>query len=77
MKMHPVLLLFWAAATFAQVRYTFQTGDIALRGGWLFDSGHDCVRRNTGIVVRNGEFPEVDANLPGRDPRAPVGTTRR
>jgi imidazolonepropionase-like amidohydrolase len=67
MKMRPILLLFCAAVTFAQVRYTFQAGDIILRGGWLFDSIHDGVRRNTGIVVRNGEFLEVDANLAGRD----------
>ncbi len=61
------LLLFCVAFLFAQVRYTFQPGDIILRGGWLFDSIHDGVRRNTGIVVRNGEFLEVDANLAGRD----------
>ena len=51
----------------AQVRYTFQPGDVVLRGGWVFDSIHDGVRRNTGIVVRNGEFLEVDANLAARD----------
>jgi imidazolonepropionase-like amidohydrolase len=52
---------------FSQVRYTYQPGDVILRGGWVFDSIHDGVRRNTGIVVRNGAFLEVDANLAGRD----------
>lgn len=61
------LFPFCVAILFAQVRYTFQPGDIILRGGWLFDSIRDGVRRNTGIVVRNGEFLEVDANLAGRD----------
>jgi imidazolonepropionase-like amidohydrolase len=67
MKARPFLLLFCAAIAFAQAPYKFQTGDIVLRGGWLFDSIHDGVRRNSGIVVRNGEFLEVDANLAGRD----------
>jgi imidazolonepropionase-like amidohydrolase len=67
MKRRPFFLLFCVAVLFAQVRYTFQPGDTILRGGWLFDSIHDGVRRNTGIVVRNGEFLEVDANLAGRD----------
>jgi imidazolonepropionase-like amidohydrolase len=61
------MLLFFAAVAFGQARYALQTGDILLRGGWLFDSIHEGVRRNTGIVVRNGEFLEVDANLSGRD----------
>ena len=67
MKRRLFFLLFCVAVLFGQVRYTFQPGDIILRGGWLFDSIHDGVRRNTGIVVRNGEFLEVDANLAGRD----------
>jgi imidazolonepropionase-like amidohydrolase len=68
MKARPLLLLFCFSALFAQVPYTFQPGDVILRGGWLFDSIRDDVRRNTGIVVRNGEYLEVDANLTGRDP---------
>ena len=67
MKARPLLFLFCCCALFAQAPYTFQSGDIILRGGWLFDSIRDGVRRNTGIVVRNGEFLEVDANLTGRD----------
>ena len=52
---------------FSQVPNAVRPGDVVLRGGWLFDSIRDGVRRNTGIVARNGEFLEVDANLAGRD----------
>src|SRR5215471_13694428 len=62
-----LILLFCVSISFAQVRSTFQASDVILRGGWLFDSIHDGVRRNTGVVVRNGEFLEVDANLAGRE----------
>jgi imidazolonepropionase-like amidohydrolase len=34
-----------------------------VRGGWLFDGISDTRRRNTGIVIRNGIFAEIDANL--------------
>jgi imidazolonepropionase-like amidohydrolase len=44
-----------------------RTGDVVLRGGWLFDSVGDDVRRNTGIVVRDGTLFEVGADLSGRD----------
>ena len=67
MKPRPLLLLLCAAVLLGQVRYTFQPDDVILRGGWVFDSIHDGVRRNTGIVVRNGEFLEVDASLAGRE----------
>ena len=67
MKTWPVLLVFCAAVSLAQVHSSLQTGDVILRGGWLFDSIHEGVRRNTGIVVRDGGFLEVDANLAGRD----------
>src|SRR5688572_15019845 len=51
----------------AQVQSPLRAGDTVIRGGWLFDSIRDDVRRNTGIVVRNGTIVEVDANLSGRD----------
>jgi hypothetical protein len=41
--------------------------EIVIRGGWLFDGIGDVRVRNTGIVVRNGKFMEVGANLTGRD----------
>src|ERR1700690_3070076 len=65
-----VTVLFTAAFAFGQVQTQVRSGDVVLRGGWLFDSIHDGVRRNTGIVVRNGEFLEVDAKLAGHDLRA-------
>jgi len=67
MKPFPLLLLCSAAIALAQAPYQLRSGDIVLRGGWLFDSIRDGVRPNTGIVVRNGTLLEVDANLTGRD----------
>jgi cytosine/adenosine deaminase-related metal-dependent hydrolase len=64
-----VTVLFTAAFAFGQIQTQVRSGDVVVRGGWLFDSIHEGVRRNTGIVVRNGEFLEVDANLDQRDLR--------
>ncbi len=44
----------WAAPT---------PGDVVVRGGWLFDGTGDDRRRNTGIVIRDGVFADVDAEL--------------
>lgn len=44
-----------------------RTGDIVIRGGWLFDGVGDTAVRNTGIVVRNGTLLEAGAALAGRD----------
>jgi len=41
--------------------------DIVVRGGWLFTGTGDARVPNTGIVVANGKFVEVGANLAGRD----------
>jgi imidazolonepropionase-like amidohydrolase len=38
-------------------------GDLVIRGGWLFDGVSDTRRRNSGIIIRNGEIAEVDADL--------------
>jgi hypothetical protein len=37
--------------------------DIIVRGGWLFDGVSNTRRQNTGIVIRDGKFAEVDADL--------------
>jgi len=37
--------------------------EIIVRGGWLFDGVSDTRRRNTGIVIRDGKFAAVDADL--------------
>src|SRR5262245_51614277 len=63
-----LLLLFLTVTILGgQVQAPVRTGDVIIRGGWLFDSIRGEVRRNTGIVVRNGIFVEVDASLAGRD----------
>ena len=62
-----ITLLLPVGLLFAQVQTQVRSGDVVLRGGWLFDSIHDSVRRNTGILVRNGEFLEVDASFGGHD----------
>ena len=46
---------------------SLQAGDIVIAGGQLFDSVRDEVVANTGLVIRNGMFLEVGANLAGRD----------
>lgn len=38
-------------------------GSVIVRGGWLFDGVSDTRRPNTGIVIRDGVFFEVDADL--------------
>jgi imidazolonepropionase-like amidohydrolase len=53
-----------AQATDPAVRYG---QEIVIRGGWLFTGTGDARVRNTGIVVRNGKFLEVGADLTGRD----------
>lgn len=50
-----------------QVQSALRPGDTVITGGWLFDSIRDDVRRNTGIVVRNGTIVEVDAGLGSRE----------
>jgi imidazolonepropionase-like amidohydrolase len=37
--------------------------DIIVRGGWLFDGVSNTRRQNTGIVIRDGKFAEVNADL--------------
>ncbi|MEE9218592.1 MAG: amidohydrolase family protein [Acidobacteriota bacterium] len=46
---------------------TGQPREIVIRGGWLFDGVSTTRVRNSGIVVRNGKFMEVGADLGGRD----------
>ena len=40
---------------------------VVIRGGWLFTGIADDRVRNSGIVVADGKFVEVGANLSGRD----------
>ncbi len=38
-----------------------EQGELFIRGGWLFDGVSDGRRRNSGILIRNGEIIKVDA----------------
>ncbi len=40
--------------------------EVVITGGWLFDGIRDTRVRNTGIVIRDGKFIEVGADLRGR-----------
>ena len=40
-----------------------EDGTLIIRGGWLFDGVSDTRRRNSGIIIRNGEIAEVDADV--------------
>lgn len=40
--------------------------EVIIRGGWLFDGIGDKRRQNTGIVIREGKFVAVDADLQER-----------
>jgi imidazolonepropionase-like amidohydrolase len=73
--MHPILrkllpvtglcLLLTAGAAHAQWSQPF-SDQVVIRGGWLFDGVSDSRRRNTGIVIRDGIFVEIDADLEDR-----------
>lgn len=45
-----------------------EDGTIIIRGGWLFDGVSDTRRRNSGIIIRNGEIVEVDADGQSQTP---------
>lgn len=60
-----LFLLFLPAAGHAQWLSSSE-GDVVIRGGWLFDGTGDNRRRNTGIVIENGVFTAVDADLGDR-----------
>jgi len=36
---------------------------LIIRGGWLFDGVSDTRRKNSGIIIQNGEIAEVDADI--------------
>ena len=55
-------LLLASAAVYAQWSEPL-SDQIIVRGGWLFDGISDTRRHNTGIVIRDGKFAEVDADL--------------
>ena len=44
------------------------SGELIIRGGWVFDGVSDTRQKNTGIVIRNGKFAAIDADLQGKVP---------
>jgi imidazolonepropionase-like amidohydrolase len=60
-----LLILFAPAMTQAQWSDP-EEGDLVIRGGWLFDGVSDERRHNSGIVIRNGNIIEVDADVERR-----------
>jgi len=61
------LLIMLLATPAAHAQWSEPSSDqIIIRGGWLFDSVSDTRRRNTGIVIRDGIFVEIDADLEER-----------
>jgi len=59
-----LLMLFVSTTVHAQWSEP-SSEQIIVRGGWLFDGISDTRRRNTGIVIRDGIFVEIDADLEG------------
>lgn len=54
-----MLLAFSATAQWAEP----SSNEVIVRGGWLFDGISDTRRQNTGLVIRDGKFAEIDADL--------------
>ena len=58
-----MLTVLLASAT-VNAQWSVPSSDVVIiRGGWLFDGISDTRRKNTGIVIRDGRFVEIDANL--------------
>ena len=58
------LVLLGVSAT-ASAQWSSPSADeVIIRGGWLFDGVSDARRHNSGIVIRDGRFVEIDADLP-------------
>ena len=64
-RMHAITILIALMPATVQARESaVEEAELVIRGGWLFDGVSDTRRRNTGIVIRNGEIVEVDAEQP-------------
>ena len=57
-----LLLLLLSFTSFAQWSQP-SSEEIVIRGGWLFDGINNTRRQNKGIVIRDGEIVEIDANI--------------
>ena len=57
-------LLLFSSNSFAQWSEA-PSGEIMIRGGWLFDGISNTRRQNKGIVIRDGKIIEIDKDLQG------------
>lgn len=55
--------LFAANGLAAQTPVELRSGDIVLRGGWIFTATEDQRRANTALVIRNGVLFALDADV--------------
>ena len=60
----PALLVLFSSNSFAQWSEA-PSGEIMIRGGWLFDGISNTRRQNKGIVIRDGKIIEIDKDLQG------------
>ncbi len=61
--LHASTVLIFLAPHVARAQWSEpEQGELFIHGGWLFDSVSDSRRRNSGILIRNGEIVEVDAD---------------
>jgi imidazolonepropionase-like amidohydrolase len=62
--LHAMITLIFLAPSMTHAQWSGpQDGVLIIRGGWLFDGVGDTRRPNSGIIIRNGEIAEVDADL--------------
>ena len=62
--LHAMITLIFLAPSMTHAQWSEpQDGVLIIRGGWLFDGVSDTRRPNSGIIIRNGEIAEVDADL--------------
>ena len=62
--LHAMITLIFLAPSMTHAQWSEpQDGVLIIRGGWLFDSVSDKRRPNSGIIIRNGDIAEVDADL--------------
>lgn len=63
-ELHASIILIFFAPIMAHAQWSEpEDGALIIRGGWLFDGVSDTRRRNSGIIIRNGEIAEVDADV--------------
>ena len=55
--LHAIIILILLPPVLAHAQWSEpQGGELIIRGGWLFDGVSDTRRRNSGIIIQNGEM---------------------